>query len=168
MINSIPCNAFFPQDFVAHNVWLIDIEFAVLAMFFYQCDTLSVEFPQELVASKGGSRQIWQSFEMTRRPRARCGCHESCVENFQFSGVLCPSPRHLCTTPYIAHTPHVLCPRLSCVCIAMFCSRTHTPARLCPFGCRVFLGEYSFGRFPICSQERRSMAVVSTQFILAV
>ena len=162
MINSIPCNAFFPQDFVAHNVRVIDIEFAVLAMFFYQCDTLSVEFPQELVASKGGSRQIWQSFEMTRRPRARCGCHESCVENFQFSGVLCPSPRHLCTTPYIAHTPHVLCPRLSRVCIAMF---TYT-ARLVLVG--VFLGEYSFGRFPICSRERRSMAMVVSALFIGV
>ena len=132
-------------------------------MFFYQCDTLSVEFPQELVASKGGSRQIWQSFEMTRRPRARCGCHESCVENFQFSGVLCPSPRHLCTTPYIAHTPHVLCPRLSRVCIAMF--RTYT-ARLVLVG--VFLGEYSFGRFPICSRERRSMAMVVSALFIGV
>ena len=130
---------------------------------FYQCDTLSVEFPQELVASKGGSRQIWQSFEMTRRPRARCGCHESCVENFQFSGVLCPSPRHLCTTPYIAHTPHVLCPRLSRVCIAMF--RTYT-ARLVLVG--VFLGEYSFGRFPICSRERRSMAMVVSALFIGV
>ena len=132
-------------------------------MFFYQCDTLSVEFPQELVASKGGSRQIWQSFEMTRRPRARCGCHESCVENFQFFGVLCPSPRHLCTTSYIAHTPHVLCPRLSRVCITMF--RTYT-ARLVLVG--VFLGEYSFGRFPICSRERRSMAMVVSALFIGV
>ena len=134
-------------------------------MFFYQCDTLSVEFPQELVASKGGSRQIWQSFEMTRRPRARCGCHESCVENFQFSGVLCPSPRHLCTTPYIAHTPHVLCPRLSRVCIAMFRAHIYT-ARLVLVG--VFLGEYSFGRFPICSRERRSMAMVVSALFIGV
>ena len=74
-------------------------------------------------------------------------------------------------TQHIRHTAHVLCPRLSCVCIAMFCARTHTTARLCPFGCRVFLGEYSFGRFPICSQERRHSVwgwSVHTQFIPAV
>ena len=130
----------------------------MFSMWHFEC-----EFPQELVASKGGSRQIWQSFEMTRRPRARCGCHESCVENFQFSGVLCPSPRHLCTTPYIAHTPHALCPRLSRVCIAMF--RTYT-ARLVLVG--VFLGEYSFGRFPICSRERRSMAMVVSALFIGV
>ena len=97
--------------------------------------------------------------------------HETCVENFLFSGVLCPC-RAMCAVQctlhirHIRHTEHVLCPGLSCVCIAMFCARTHTTARLCPFGCRVFLGEYSFGRFPICSQERRrSMVLVSTHTV---
>ena len=100
--------------------------------------------------------------------------HETCVENFLFSGVLCPC-RAMCALHKrnTAHTAHVLCPPLSRVCIAMFWARcTHTARLVAHLVARVFLGEYSFGRFPICSQERRphSMALVrrDTQFIFAV
>ena len=96
-----------------------------------------------------------------------------CFPVFYVRAVPCVLSSVHCTygIRHIRHMAHVLCPCLSCVCIAMFWARTPTTARLYPFGCRVFLGEYSFGRFPICSQERRHSVwgwSVHTQFIPAV
>ena len=105
--------------------------------------------------------------------------HETCVENFLFSGVLCPC-RAMCAVQCAlhirntAHTAHGTCFMSSpvlCLYCHVLCTYTYMTARLCPFGCRVFLGEYSFGRFPICSQERRHSVwgwSVHTQFIPAV
>ena len=102
--------------------------------------------------------------------------HETCVENFLFSGVLCPC-RAMCAVQcalHIRNTAHGTCFMSSpvlCLYCHVLCTYKHMTARLCPFGCRVFLGEYSFGRFPICSQERRHSVwgwSVHTQFIPAV
>ena len=143
--------------------------------FCHSCDAFCVAFLQEFVVLKGSFQQIWQSFEMTWRPGDRCGASMKlalrifCFPVFYVQAVHC---RGVHTAVNIWHCRHIryMFYVLACPMSVLPCSaHAHIrQARLCPFGCRVFLGEYSFGRFPICSQERRSMAVVSTQFILAV
>ena len=89
-------------------------------------------------------------------------------------------PCHVFCPVCIAHMEYGTCGTwhmfyvLACPVSVLPCSvhvHIYMTARLCPFGCRVFLGEYSFGRFPICSQERRHSVwgwSVHTQFIPAV
>ena len=95
--------------------------------------------------------------------------HESCVENFLFSGVLCPCPpHHICvhTAMYVLCALHIFYV-LACPASVLPC---HVPRNLSAHtASRVFLGEYSFGRFPICSQEetRRMALLVSAKFIPA-
>ena len=70
---------------------------------------------------------------MTWRPRDRCGPSMKlalrifCFPVFYVRAVPCVLSSVHCTygIRHIRHTAHVLCPCLSCVCIAMFCSRTH-------------------------------------------
>ena len=100
---------------------------------FHSFGDFYVAFSQGFVVLKGGFQQIWQSFEMTWRPRDRCGPSMKlalrifCFPVFYVRAVPCVLSSVHCTygIRHIRHMAHVLCPRLSCVCIAMFCARTH-------------------------------------------
>ena len=88
--------------------------------------------------------------------------------------------RIFCFPVFYVHAPHTM---FVCTLLCMYCAHCtyfmslpvprlyfHVPRNLSAHtASRVFLGEYGFGRFPICSQEetRRMALLVSAQFIPA-